>query len=88
MVFKRLLQGLDPNTVSCPYRLNKAAAVVQIFVASPTVTVTTRSLRVSLADQLANFGIFLKKPVHFEGKDLCSSLDYFVWALYASLPLT
>ncbi len=58
MVFKRLLQGLDPNTVSCPYRLNKAAAVVQIFVASPTVTVTTRSLRVSLADQLANFGTF------------------------------
>ncbi len=54
--FEKTVKGLEINEIDVCRRFIKKVAFVQFQLASQTATQLKRELRVSLADQIANFG--------------------------------
>ncbi len=52
-----MFKGVGADFYNCKEMTDDRAAVVRVYLASPVVSVSRRALRVTFADQLANFGL-------------------------------
>ena len=69
-----MFKGVGADFYNCREMVDDRAAVVHVYVASPAVDVSRRSLRVTMADQLANFGKYFlcRKKQLFETQSFFS----------------